>query len=713
MAAACKCYTGKCTGNTGGQGDVTCDSGTQNKGAAAIGTTKLDCCSVVAVSVTGKCTGNTLSKDDVTCVAPSVDRVNKGSIPKGSAVNQYQTVCCHITGKCTGNTVASTDVTCPDSNTVNRGSTVAGTTTTACCHVTGKCTGNTVAAADVTCPDSNTVNRGSTATGTTTTACCHVTGKCTGNTVAAADVKCVASNTVNRGSTVAGTTTDACCHVTGKCTGNTGAIGDVSCASGDGTTSANTQNKGITVEGNSTEDCCEAVDVTGKCTGNTKGTGDVTCVAPNTVNKGSGFEGSTKEACCKAPAVAAAGCANACTKMPGDYANTLCDAVASGTEATCTPKASDSLQAHCMGPTFKVKCPKNNGGSATLPFLQATSVACQACSVMALGADKNPQPNKYQVTLSWGKNMKTGSASAFWQRFDGYKIIIVDADGKKVGSPDNGDVVPVKTASTEFPATCCSDKEYTTTVSGDQWPASGKKFMIVPYDDYKVTVAAKDGVSGVIGKRVTEGRSLEAHQSAMSFTMPMGAMTTQFVDAVDGTATVIKVAPVMQMSETAAKDIMALPKAEKFEVGRQTVHAGLKAKGVKLKNIIVKNVEIVKPARRLGSTRNLAAHMKGFGIKITSEILLDQTYTGGTIDTASIDKAAMTTTFVKQANAVLPVAKQIKAADVAVDTSSLTVVTEDISVATPVTGAARPMAGTIFSTVIALAMALTGHQLLA
>jgi hypothetical protein len=52
-------------------------------------------------------------------------------------------------------------------------------------------------------------------------------------------------------------------------------------------------------------------------------------------------------------------------------------------------------------------------------------------------------------------------------------------------------------------------------------------------------------------------------------------------------------------------------------------------------------------------------------------------------------------------------------ADVSVNQASLAVVTEDVSVATPITGAARHMAATSFSTIIALAMALAGHQIFA
>jgi hypothetical protein len=279
--------------------------------------------------------------------------------------------------------------------------------------------------------------------------------------------------------------------------------------------------------------------------------------------------------------------------MPGDYANTNCNAVGSGETATCTTKTNfaganiNTLQLHCMGASFSVKCPTNNGGSNTVPYLDSKSVQCEACGVMPLanGGDINPQPNKYAVTLGWGKNVKTGeSSSTFWQGFDAYKVIIVDANGAEVGAPANGNMVPVK-PQTSATQGCCSNTEYTTTVSGDSWPAGGKRFMIVPYDSWKVG------------------------STDMEFSVPFGSVTDEFVDKVEGTASVVKVAPVFEMSETRAREIFALPKAELYDLARATVYAGVASKGVSLNNVIVTNVElqVATSSRRLGSTRNLAA----------------------------------------------------------------------------------------------------------
>jgi hypothetical protein len=307
------------------------------------------------------------------------------------------------------------------------------------------------------------------------------------------------------------------------------------------------------------------------------------------------------------------------------------------------------------------------------------------------GNDLNPQPNKYAVIIGWGKNVKSSDGtSAFFQEFDAYKIIIVDALGAQVGAPANGNMVSVK-AETESTKNCCSATEYSTTVSGDEWPAGGERFMIVPYSEWKENSTKK------------------------SFTMPIGSVTSAFTDKTEGTANLVKVAPIFEMSEQGAKDLMALPKADLYEIARATVYAGVAAKGVSLNNIIVTNVELISPtARRLGSTRRLASHTK-FGIKITTEILLDDSYTGAAINTAAFEEpaaqAAMTTALVKKSNE--KGVASVTADTVTVNQASLAVTAEDVSVATPVTGAAQPMAGTLFSTIIALAMALAGRQLLA
>merc|ERR1719149_508910 len=91
--------TGKCTGNTGGTGDVDCASGdgttaanTQNKGASVDGTTPAQCCE--AVTVTGKCTGNTGGTGDVDCASgdgtTAANTQNKGASVDGTTPAQ----CC-------------------------------------------------------------------------------------------------------------------------------------------------------------------------------------------------------------------------------------------------------------------------------------------------------------------------------------------------------------------------------------------------------------------------------------------------------------------------------------------------------------------------------------------------------------------------------------------------------------------------------------------
>jgi len=76
--------TGRCTGNTGGTGDVDCSSNidvdvdcssgdgtttanTQNKGSSVVGTNVGMCCEAVTPPVTGMCTGNAGGTGDVDC----------------------------------------------------------------------------------------------------------------------------------------------------------------------------------------------------------------------------------------------------------------------------------------------------------------------------------------------------------------------------------------------------------------------------------------------------------------------------------------------------------------------------------------------------------------------------------------------------------------------------------------------------------------------
>jgi len=96
--------TGKCRGNTGGTGDVSCSTGQKEiNNNADKDATGSNCCE----DIVGKCSGNKDAKTDVACGA---GEVNGGS---GVAKTGDGTNCCTaITKQCTGNKVASENVNC-------------------------------------------------------------------------------------------------------------------------------------------------------------------------------------------------------------------------------------------------------------------------------------------------------------------------------------------------------------------------------------------------------------------------------------------------------------------------------------------------------------------------------------------------------------------------------------------------------------------------
>jgi len=310
---------------------------------------------------------------------------------------------------------------------------------------------------------------------------------------------------------------------------------------------------------------------------------------------------------------------------------------------------------------------------------------CQACKVMKLGKDINPMKGAYAVEIAWGKNTESKSGtSQFWQGFEAYKVIIVDTLGNFVGDVDNGGIVTVKNvdsngASVGLDKDCCRETEYSTTVSGQVWPAGGKRFMIVPLVNY--------------------GKTAE-------YSLPVGSMTTEFADSEEGSTTQITIEPIFTMPQDAA--LQFLQSSNRWEIARATVHAGLAKQGVLLKSIIVKDILMwQKNNRRLASGRRLSE----YGIKIQSEILLDNDYKGGAIETKDVDQTAMKETLVSKANdAGLT---KLTSEAVAIKADSVAVVSKELAPDVATTGGAQPLPGPIFSTMIAMVFASVSHQVLA
>ena len=269
--------TGKCTGNTGGTGDVDCSgetTNTQNKGAAVDGTDAATCCEAPTVtcadgdgagnaatcstnafffgggtlSASGTCSGSSCT-DAECCMA--CDPVNGGEAP--TVVTCSDASNSQLTGNCaTGKyKLAGTATTCPvivacDSSR-NGGTAATPSVDGVSNNVCAACTGNTFAVGNAAC--------------SAAAACStmfEVHGGSTAGFIQCAEGKVVKPTMFGSCATATcDATTDlaACCiAVTGKCTGNTGGTGDVDC-SGETT---NTVNKGATVAGTTAAACCEA-----------------------------------------------------------------------------------------------------------------------------------------------------------------------------------------------------------------------------------------------------------------------------------------------------------------------------------------------------------------------------------------------------------------------------------------------------------------------
>jgi hypothetical protein len=216
---------------------------------------------------------------------------------------------------------------------------------------------------------------------------------------------------------------------------------------------------------------------------------------------------------------------------------------------------------------------------------------------------------------------------------------------------------------------------YKKTISGD-WPAGGHAFAIVPYHT---------DASGTI-------------------VLPMGTMTNKMTDL--DTGSVQEVVQALVMKGMKEDDAKKLADPDNWGVIATSLAAAADA-SLKLKaaNILITSAKAVKSSRRLGEDGAPARKLADWQLDVTYKVLLAQglTWTDKTIDAT------------KMATEVTKNAKAAGLGDVKVGTITVSkgTVVEVGGTGTDPTGAARPMCGSIFTSFLALAVALTAQRLLA
>jgi len=193
---------------------------------------------------------------------------------------------------------------------------------------------------------------------------------------------------------------------------------------------------------------------------------------------------------------------------------------------------------------------------------------------------------------------------------------------------------------------------------------------------------------------------LPGHTKAkpMLYSLPMGIMTSDFVDATAGTSTVHKGGLVLKVA--GAKAFLESPHAKKI-----MSESIAESTGVNLKNIFVTYLAGSPRGRRLGQSqqeRRLAAHGGDSGeIHVEYEIIFSETDAGATKDftAASFDNAKLKSAITTKAQASGLTDFKVNSLDVKAVTSN------KIAGETTVTGAASPLAA--LSSFIVAAMMLT------
>jgi hypothetical protein len=264
-----------------------------------------------------------------------------------------------------------------------------------------------------------------------------------------------------------------------------------------------------------------------------------------------------------------------------------------------------------------------------------------------------------------------GDASGYFSNFDLWQILMVDQYGTPYGQAGT---VGVHASESD----CCNTMEYGLVVAGT-WAAGADRFMIVPH-----------------AKAVTTGSKTRG-----SFSLPMGVMTSKFVDVTTGSVTEVMGTISLVVSDPVA--FAASPHAK--NIVTDGILAAVDASAKLTRDMIYISSITAVTGRRLENSRRLAAG----GINVVYIVLVPATHTGTTFSASSITATTLATAIVASAkqNGLSSSFEVVGTPDIKQTTITTVVGTDD----TPVTGGAGPMTG--LSAFIVVIIALASHQLLA
>jgi hypothetical protein len=329
-----------------------------------------------------------------------------------------------------------------------------------------------------------------------------------------------------------------------------------------------------------------------------------------------------------------------------------------------------------MADSFTASCPQNNN-VVMAPLVTTASVKCKACGLGTVTSDLSPEAGKYQVHITWGRNIHaTGDASGYFSSFDLWEILMVDQYGISYGQAGTVGVHASE-------QNCCDTNEYGLVVSGS-WATGADRFMIVPH-----------------AKAVTSGNKQRG-----AFSLPMGVMTSKFVDVTTGTVTEVLGKITLVVSDPAA--FVASPHAKNI-VTDGILAAADAATKISREMIYIISITVATSRRLLGTDSENSRRLAAGGINVDYKVLVPAGHTGTAFSSSSITAATLGTAITTSAkqNGLSAAFEVVGTPDVQTSTTKSVTGTDE----TPVTGGASPMAG--LSAFIVAIIALTGQQLLA